>query len=100
MDTNTAKKHPLQLVLEQMEAEVRSYSGRRMYGETCLGVSTDDTLSAFVADLVEALLDDGTQRSVGDVDRRDVTWALRRMQCDALGRGSIVYFPGVPFVAG
>lgn len=69
----------------------RSYSGRGMYGATCLGVSTDDTIGKFVADAID-------QAELFDVDLTALAWVFRRMRSDSLGLGSILYFPGVAYV--
>ncbi len=80
-------KHKLQELLEDA-FKVRSYSGRGMYGATCLAVTTDDGLAEVVAHVV---------LNVDDENRHDVARALRRMKTDSMGLGMVVYFPGVPF---
>jgi len=87
----TNKKHELQVLLEYIDGvEVRSYSGRSMYGEECLAATNCD-LGPLVAAMVEAA-GDGTIEHVGEV-----VYALERMRTDSLGRDIIIYFPGVPF---
>ena len=69
---------------EQQDGEVRSYSGRGMYGETCLGVSIDGSLVAFVMQLAARLTVEG---------HFDLAESLAAQACtDSMGRGSIVYF--------
>lgn len=83
-------KSKLQEVLELSGIEgVRSYSGRRIYGKTCLGVETSDLGELFAAVL---------ESVEGDDDTREIQEAFRQMATDSMGRGTIVYFPGVPFV--
>ncbi len=83
-------KHQLQKVLEHAGVEgIRSYSGRAMYGRICLGVDTDDVGEVFAA-ILESV--------EGEEDTRDIQEAFRNMRTDSMGRGTIVYFPQVPFV--
>lgn len=82
-------KSRLQAILESTVDGVRSYSGRAMYGRSCLGVETND-----VGDLFAAVLEE----LEGEEDTQDVQLAFKSMCTDALGLGTIVYFPAVPFV--
>lgn len=92
--------HALQHLLDYIGNEdVRSYSGRGMYGSECLGVVVPrGELGDFIADLVEGLGEfcDGDEDS--DINHRDVADGLRMMRTDDMGRDMIVYFPGVPYV--
>ena len=82
-------KSKLQAILESTVDGVQSYSGRAMYGRSCLGVETND-----VGDLFAAVL----EQVEGDDDTREIQDAFRNMRTDAMGRGTIVYFPNVEFV--
>jgi|CXWL01.1.fsa_nt_gi hypothetical protein len=82
-------KSKLQAILESTVDGVRSYSGRAMYGRSCLGVETND-----VGDLFAAVLEEVE----GDDDTHEIQEAFRDMRTDAMGRGTIVYFPNVEFV--
>lgn len=82
------KKSRLQDILESTVDGVRSYSGRGMYGRSCLGVETDDLGDLFAAVLEEL---------EGEEDTQDVQLAFKSMRTDALGRGTIVYFPAVAY---
>lgn len=71
-------------VWEQLQDEynVRNdYSGRGMYGETCFGVSGADEFTLGVI----------FHRLMGDT----AVELANRANTDTLGRGTIVYFPGV-----
>ncbi len=83
------KKSRLQEILESTIDGVRSYSGRGMYGRSCLGVDTDDLGDLFAAVLEEL---------EGEEDTQDVQLAFKSMCTDAMGLGTIVYFLAVPFV--
>lgn len=72
---------------------VRSYSGRGMYGESCVGVSVDN-LGEFIQVVASATL----IASEND-DEDGFVQALGRMNSDSLGRGSIYYWPGVDWTA-
>lgn len=82
-------KSRLQAILESTVDGVRSYSGRGMYGRSCLGVDTDDLGDLFAAVLEEV---------EGEEDTQDVQLAFKSMCTDAMGLGTIVYFPAIPFV--
>lgn len=79
----------LQGILESTVDGVQSYSGRGMYGRSCLGVETDDLGDLFAAVLEEL---------EGEEDTQDVQLAFKSMRTDSMGRGTIVYFPAIPFV--
>lgn len=74
--------------------ETRSYSGRAMYGKSCLGVTlvAFDSLGDLVADVLEA---------IDTTDESDqiccVVEAFRCMRMDSIGKETIVYFPDVEF---
>lgn len=82
-----------QLIEESMsEYETRSYSGRGMYGRSCLGVIVNDALNfIFVLGytIAEYNLDELTE---------DTIKAPVKIATDGMGLDTIVYFPGVPFV--
>ncbi len=62
-------------------AELRSYSGRGMYGKQCLGIDMDSMADAFRFALM--------------VEDEDLTVALSNPCFDSMGLGIIVYFPNV-----
>lgn len=78
---------------------VRSYSGRGMYGETCLGVVLElsDTIAVFFLELVEIILDLTESRNV-DGTLRDVKKLAKSSRVDSLGmNNTILYFPFLPY---
>lgn len=94
-------KHTLQLLLERTDLadNLRSYSGRAMYGKECLGVDVPQGgLGGFVADVIDAAVEWTQDEPDGDRDMGDVAQAFRDMRTDSMGLGTIVYFPRVPFV--
>ncbi len=89
-------KHVLQTVLEDAGYETRSYSGRGMFGKTCLGVSTDQSLGAIFATILAGAVE--LARQDEDFDSSELESAVQGLRTDALGRNEIVYFPRVLFV--
>ena len=72
----------IQTLLNDIDgAELRSYSGRNMYGKQCLGIDMDGIQDAFRFALM--VTDD------------DLCLALSSPVFDDMGRGIIVYFPDV-----
>jgi hypothetical protein len=103
------QRHVLQTLLEDYGLPTRSYSGRGMYGKSCLGVEAGDR------DLLKAVFEIGFElgeRTGEDEaenkdrdpnyalkqEREAITKALSSMRQESLGLGVITYFPGVPFV--
>lgn len=69
---------------EQHNGEVRSYSGRGMYGQTCLGVSIDGDLVGFAMRLgAELALTNGAEVA---------EWLAGQASLASMGCGSIIYF--------
>lgn len=63
--------------------DVRSYSGRCMYGDKCVAFVVDGNVLGAVANIVVAADDNGD--AVAD--------AFNESRMDSMGRGTIVYFP-------
>jgi len=97
METNT-EKHPLQILLEESDCNVRSYSGRGMSGKECLGVTIRrGGMGCLVSTVIEEIAERSSS-SRGYDERFEISEAFRNMSTDSMGTGEIVYFPGVPFV--
>lgn len=78
-------------LLESAGREVRSYSGRGMYGRECVGVEVDNVGELFQLGLELA---DGT-----DEDERFELQNLK-VSWDSMGMGTILYFPDVGWPKG
>jgi hypothetical protein len=76
--------------VEEAGYEVRSYSGRGMYGKECLGVECDDPVK-FMLELAIGLAE--TCEDAGEV--ADFLEMLRDPQTDSMGLGSIIYWPRI-----
>lgn len=72
---------------------VRSYSGRAMYGARCVSVylNGDAELPAFAATLAV----DAESDNEGDGD--DIIKILRGTRTDNMGLGTVVYWPSMPW---
>ena len=82
-------KSTLQRMIEKAGFQCRSYSGRGMFGKTCLAVEVD-SLGVFFAELVLAL--DGSKAHTEVFD------GLTTMQTDSMGMGRVLYFSNLPYV--
>jgi hypothetical protein len=87
------EKDVVQEVFEDAGFECRSYSGRGMYGRSCLGVELDRGihLGEFVSEVILEL----THHPEG---YDQVAFAFRSMKRDSMGLGEILYFPQIDFV--
>ncbi len=72
--------------------ETRSYSGRCMYGEHCLAVTTDSASEAatVILDVVQACAENGTVEDVLELVSR-----LRGSRTDSMGRSMVMYWPEI-----
>lgn len=81
------------------DIEVRSYSGRGMYGKYCLGVVVVDGLSDLIefvttiAREVETCINDDVDHPLENFADR-----LSSIAVDNMGRSMIYYWPGVELV--
>jgi hypothetical protein len=86
----------LQTVLEAIaqngDFTVRSYSGRCMYGKSCLAVTFDGNIGALFAAILYEV--DG---DLGNMTQ-DLAHAFENMAQDNMGLGTVVYFPRVEYV--
>jgi hypothetical protein len=95
--------HQFQTVLEEAGYLCRSYSGRGMYGQTCLAVDPGPSIGAFMADVVAFLASSVDNQMMDDLDENRETVfsvtedAFRSMARDQMGLGTVLYFPGVPY---
>jgi len=81
-------------ILRNADMMPRSYSGRGMYGSTCLAVTGEDA-GKVLGRLMGALLNVGEKLSA--MERQELARALRSVKWDSLGFDTIVYFPNLRF---
>ncbi len=84
----------LQTLIEEAGYETRSYSGRGMYGDTCLGFECNERIGDVIASLLDVI---SSMDEEGRDEALDLAHEFRHMKSDSMGRGSIYYFEGVPF---
>jgi len=84
-------------IREAIEAvyEVRDYSGRAMFGKSCVGITVEDPIKA-VLEIVEEFY-----RST-DIEEEpdalpDLCYELKNHRVDTMGLGSILYWPEIPW---
>jgi hypothetical protein len=79
-------------LFDDAQYDVRSYSGRSMYGEHCLAVTTDSASEAatVILDVVQACAENGTAEDV-----LELVAMLRGSRTDSMGRGCVVYWPDI-----
>ena len=82
--------HTIQKLLSQKEYEVRSYSGRGMYGQYCLATTI---LHSSIGEVCADLLEVAEQHELADL-----VSAFRSLRTDNMGNGTVVYFPGIKYI--
>ena len=84
---------------DNCNADIRSYSGRGMYGDNCLGIDCNNPVAVF-GELIYFLMDDHCDEEIEE-EAKDLAETLTntRIETDSMGRGSILYFPNIPWTA-
>lgn len=87
MDFNTLIE-----IIEEAGYSAYSYSGRNMYGASCVGFTTDDNEFVTAANIFDSAKswDDGSWNIIEPV--LDI---LRGAKTDSMGLSTVVYFPRV-----
>jgi len=82
------------------EIRVRSYSGRGMFGATCLGITTDQytSPSGVIKDLIVAFVEQNHENKNFIQEFRQFTDYLNDPRSDSMGRGTVTYFPDIDWV--
>lgn len=80
---------------ESAGCDVRSYSGRGMYGRACLGVVTEENPAAFAIGLAMGLLENYEKEEVAELLQ-----VLDSPETDSMGNDTIVYWPRVKWMSG
>lgn len=92
------KKHPLQEILEvEGSYPCRGYQGRGMRNE-CLAVTLEqgDDALGLAGTVITAL---GHDSDAAPEDIEEIGFAFQNAREDNLGKGRVVYFPDIEFVA-
>lgn len=96
----------LKEITEAAGLEVRSYSGRGMYGKICLAIETEDGGSVFstMGTIVKTAIEIQLDRHIEDSEEseKSIREELEKLdelfvgtKTDAMGLGSVMYFPEV-----
>ena len=80
-----------ELIETELGFETQEYSGRGMYGKTCLGVTIEENLPGVLLNL-------GYTIREFEYDEEDPITRPSRICMDSMGLGTIVYFPNVEYV--
>ncbi|BCG50041.1 hypothetical protein [Ralstonia phage RP13] len=68
-----------------------NYSGRNMFGETCIGLVTDKNIQSVAATLMYF----AAEMKLDEVEMLQILLTVSDMKTDELGKSFIYYFPGV-----
>jgi hypothetical protein len=91
------EKHCLQLCLEEIENgdfKVRSYSGRGMYGKSCLAIVGDCINPVEIGYLIYEWCESNAEVLHGEVPSLN---HISNMHSDSMGLGTVYYWPRIPF---
>jgi hypothetical protein len=81
-------------LIESAEMEPRSYTGRGMGNRVCLGIVSDNSLDIPLT-LVQCYLENCPTDSSSIQEAMDLCEQLKDSKFDSMGRGEIVYWPGI-----
>ena len=95
--------------LEGEDIEVRSYSGRGMYGEECLGIVCDNPLAVqgeFVGECIIQIIDNATDvidegeaiRTAIDLANDVKVKLINKVKMDSMGLQKIIYWENIPYI--
>ena len=82
----------VEFVRDYTEYEPQSYSGRGMYGKSCVGITCDNP-SDVVLDIIQA------QAENDPTEVSELIDMLRRSSQDSMGRSAIIYWPKIEWPA-
>lgn len=94
MKITNEMKNALISVRDNDDFEYRSYSGRGMFGQHCLGVVTDNIVSFVRILITEFVLECVNNPELGDIENQieKMDW-IDDYRSDNMGRSMIYYFP-------
>jgi hypothetical protein len=93
MDRTNFKK--IVEILDNSGFDYRSYSGRCMYGDRCLGITCDNAVKC-VAEICWAINDNVEELE----EAQELIEFLIDARSDSMGLDSIVYFPNIAWFDG
>jgi hypothetical protein len=83
-------KSQLQTIIEDLDYKCRSYSGRGMFGASCLAFEIDD-----LSQLLQLGHDIGEYASENGME---VSYSIGKARWDNMGHDYVIYFPGVEYI--
>ena len=83
-----ATTQQIKRLADSVGLELYSYSGRGMYGDTCLAVNTDDPINTVLEIVHAAVNDDSLSRD----DVNGILEDLGNAKTDSMGLGKVVYW--------
>jgi hypothetical protein len=84
--------------LNDNEYNVRSYSGRGMYGSECLGITCGNPIETLVS--IMEFLYESSRYNDGEPQFLDYTSLFMSGRTDSMGLSSILYFPKIKWPEG
>lgn len=88
--------HELVELIQDAGYNTRPYSGRGMYGASCVGFTFEEvTVFQVIADLYDAIRGDDAAIIEGV---EDLSKVIRGAKTDGMGLGEIMYFPRVKWI--
>ena len=75
-------------LLEEAGYSHRAYSGRGMFGDYCIGASTEGNAANMLSDIL-------VHCEITNEERVEVAGIFKNKRTDDLSRGTIVYFPAM-----
>lgn len=86
----------LQEIVEDAGFDVRSYSGRGMYGKKCLSFNLEQEENEFDAMLkLSESIQSYVEHSDDGLEFEDVTQYFMGAKSDSMGLGMVIYFPNI-----
>lgn len=82
-------------VLRAADLRVRSYSGRGMFGKTCVAVEIENDIGELFSEVLESISNYSSDEQNEAIEL--CVKNFRRMMTDSMGRGQIAYWPSVEY---
>ena len=93
-----SEKHPLQIVLQNLEYDCFKYSGRGMMNSECLAITTLESIGEFFSSFLGVLDLPQNENFYSSGAFEKIQDSFRSMKLDSLGHKKVIYFPTVEFI--
>jgi len=75
------------------DVNLRSYSGRCMFGRECPGITGNhEDLKAVIAEAINIMIDDVSDECLNECEAKDLVSDIMRYSEDSMGLGSVYYW--------